>query len=120
MFDPWNATLEDALNENQRLKNQFPLRQFFAARCISKARPSIEGKTGGDVGLLIMGFIASCARNGLVIPCWLSDEFCNRVDLVFMGRKLSWDDPSVLGKPYKKGTHRDAEWNKGNRAAESH
>lgn len=119
MFDPWSDSLEDALEENRRLNSKFPLMQFITARGISKARPSIEGKIGGDVGLAIMCCIATCARRGLVIPAWLSDEFCKRVDVVSMGRQVSWDDSSVLGKPYKKGTHKDAEWNRADRSMQA-
>lgn len=106
MFDPWNATFEEAIQESERLRSlksdvRDPIFQLDAVNRINSQRQRVES---GD-GFAVLACIRACVTNDLIAPAWLAYEFNSRYDAVLNCRAKSWDDPRSFGKPYPKGTN---------------
>lgn len=106
MFDPWNATFEEAVEAQGKCGATFgpttPLFQAGGARNVMKMRERVES---GD-GFAVLRCVAQCAVHDLVMPPWLVTQFLQKFRAVESGNALSWDDELAFGKPYKSGTHK--------------
>lgn len=81
-----------------------PLFQYAATRRCLALRGAVEA---GD-GFQILACVRQCGSHGLVMPDWLVSAFNSRFDAVLSGRAISWDDPLSFGRPYPKGTQKNA------------
>lgn len=81
-----------------------PLFQYAATRRCLALRGAVEA---GD-GFQILDCVRQCGLHGLVMPDWLVSAFNRRFDAVLSGQAISWDDPLSFGRPYPKGTHKNA------------
>jgi hypothetical protein len=107
MFDPWTATDDEAIREQESRPGESscrPLAQCNAARMIEAEKAHIEA---GD-GFAVLACIRHCVTHGLVAPVWLAYAFNQRYDSVLNCRADSWDDPQAFGRPYPKGKHLNA------------
>lgn len=106
MFDPWNATFEEAMDEqeksNCRVGPTAPLFQAAGAQHALRMREEVESGNG----FAIMQCVAQCAKHDLVMPNWLVAQFLQRFRAVESGAAMSWDDDLAFGKPHKSGTHK--------------
>ena len=102
MFDPWIATLEEAMaaevaaDAGPSLRS--PMLQWHAAREVESQRAVVEG---GD-GLAVLSCIYTCMTHGLVAPEWLAGTFNSRYLRVTQARVGSWD--KAFGRP-SRGKH---------------
>ena len=109
MFDPWTATFEEAMAEQDRwlqsgndLESPLgPLFQTNGALEVLKLKSEIESGSG----FAVLDAISRCVIHGLVAPDWLAHEFLRRYRVVQQLHVGSWDDPIAFGKPYPKGTN---------------
>jgi len=111
MFDPWTATLDEAVRLDEECGDDKalsdptrPLYQWHAASQVEQRRVLIDK---GD-GFAVLACIRLCVTHGLVAPKWLAVAFNSRFDPVLDCRVASWDDPKSFGRPYPKGTHLSA------------
>lgn len=105
MFDPWNATFEEAVEAQGKCGTVGPATPLFqagGARNVIKMREMVES---GD-GFAVLRCVAQCAVHDLVMPPWLVSQFLQKFRAVELGNVLSWDDELAFGKPYKKGTQK--------------
>lgn len=109
MFDPWTATFEEAMAEQERWQEAGgaissplgPIAQANGAYEILAAKERIDA---GD-GFAVLYAIRVLVTNGLVAPEWLAFAFNRRYDAVNWFRAGSWDDSLAFGRPYPKGTN---------------
>ena len=109
-FDPFTATLPEALAEQARWQAEtgkqsdscMPLARCTAAAQVSARRQRCEAANGGFEVLLC---IRDCVTNGLVAPEWLAYAYNRRFDAVLNCRVGSWHHDQAFGRPYPKGTH---------------
>lgn len=94
-FDPWNATLEEALNQPDAHAPHGPVLRWGAAQEIVQRRAYFEK--------FPLEGIASCVRAGLLAPDWLVYPFFRQYDKVLNCRVGSWDE--AFGSPFPKGTN---------------
>jgi hypothetical protein len=100
-FDPWTATFEEAraLQESWTSRGG-PIFQQVAAQTVLAMRESIDAGDGGAV----LAAVGECAREDLVMPGWLAEEYLRRWRLVTHAYVPSWDD--AFGLPWPKGIKR--------------
>lgn len=97
MFDPWTASIDEAVDAQEkwpREEPRGPVFQWQAAQNIQQEREQIEA---GD-GFSILAAIASCVTYGLVAPEWLARAYLRSYRKVLSCESASWDE--VFGKPY--------------------
>lgn len=111
MFDPWTATIDEAIGELDGWLREHPgeyscspVSQCNAARMIEADKASIES---GD-GFAVLTCIRRCVTHGLVAPVWLAYAFNRRYGAVLNCLADSWDDPQAFGRPFPKGKHLNA------------
>lgn len=96
MFDPFNATYEEAVEAQERSLSQSfggPVHQWVAARRLSLNFDFYrENPLAG---------VAVCASAQLALPSWLSDAFLERYRKVALAESRSWDE--AFGPPYVPG-----------------
>ena len=100
-FDPWTATLEEALAHPNAhdLKTGSVFQQITASQ-LTFDREKFEGGSGFDV----LEAVAKCAVAGLVMPNWLAVVYLKRYRAVQGCLVDSWDAEQAFGRPYRKGT----------------
>lgn len=110
--DPWGwpVLTDEQFTELVRLQSNDKeyeqlLFQYFAVQYCNGLKGEIE-KTGS--GFAVLAAVRKCGERGLPMPIWLSYAFNQRYDAVLNFRATSWDDPLSFGKPYPKGTNRQA------------
>lgn len=97
MFDPWTASLDEAITSQEATSENCvhgPIFQWSAARKIEAEREAVEN---GD-GFAVLACIRRCVTNNLVAPEWLAYAFNRRYDKVLNCHVRSWDE--AFGKPY--------------------
>lgn len=109
MFDPWTATIEEAMAEQEKF---IASGKELSAPCGQVAQASaahsvleLKSKIDGGSGFAVLSAVRYCLTHGLVAPDWLARAFNRRYDAVSMYRAGSWDSPLAFGKPFKKGTN---------------
>lgn len=81
-----------------------PVFQYFAVRKCLELRAAVEA---GD-GFSTLEAVYICGNAGLKMPLWLSYAFNRKYMAVVRFQAISWDDPKSFGRPYPKGTNRNA------------
>lgn len=102
-FDPWSATVDDAVAADSSFEidgPEGPLFQWQAVQNISAMRERAEQ---GD-GFAVLDAVSQCIRHGLKVPDWLARMFLRRYDAVLNCRAGSWDDAAAFGRPYPQRT----------------
>jgi hypothetical protein len=98
MFDPWTATLDEAMAAQSVWYGngigREPIFQWDAARQVEARQNAV---VGGD-GFAVLACIRTCVTNDLVAPEWLAYAFNAHFDKVLNCRVGSWD--AAFGKPY--------------------
>ena len=98
-FDPWTATLAQALTQSDPYKPQGAVFQTVAANKVTTNKEKIVAGKGFDV----LEAVADCAMHGLVMPDWLAMEYLKRYRVVQQCRVDSWDAEESFCRPYQKG-----------------
>lgn len=96
MFDPWTATLDEAMvaHVDHDGGPEGPLFKWHVAREIEALKQDIDA---GD-GFVVLHCIRLCVTHGLVAPEWLAYAFNRRYYQVSSCRVGTWDE--AFGKPY--------------------
>lgn len=107
-FDPWLATMQEAVQAANAAASQSPpqLFQYMVAQEVKEAEArfvQLGGMSGGEV----LDLLVSCVRAKLVVPSWLANEFVTRHARVREFRSKSWDE--AFGAPFATGTHVETE-----------
>jgi hypothetical protein len=100
-FDPWTATLDEAVAAHEPWKRARggdgpggPIYQWAAAKAIEAER---EAADSGD-GFAVLACINQCVTHDLVAPEWLAYAFNRHYHRVLTCKVGSWDE--AFGKPY--------------------
>lgn len=93
-FDPFSATLDDALAQPNAHGPAGAVWQWGGAQELLERRDHYAATP--------LDGMALCARHGIAPPEWLARSFLAAYDRVLNCRAKSWDD--VFGQPFPKGT----------------
>lgn len=92
-FDPWTATLEDALSQPDAHAMHGPVLRWGAAQGILQRRDYFEKQP--------LEGVSNCVRAGLIAPDWLAIPFIRQYDKVLNCRVGTWDE--AFGNAFPKG-----------------
>jgi hypothetical protein len=98
-FDPWTATLEEAMAQPNAHEPRGAIQKNVAAQTLIARKEKILSGDGFDV----LQAVAQCAVADLVMPEWLAVAFLKRYRAVQQLGCDSWDGETAFGKPYPKG-----------------
>lgn len=98
-FDPWSATLAEALRQSGQHAGDAPdlLAQHQAAQEVLRARPACLASDGGCA---VLRCVALCLANSLTPPRWLADAFVARHAQVTEANVLTWDEKEAFGRAW--------------------
>ncbi|GAB4277877.1 MAG: hypothetical protein Kow0029_20790 [Candidatus Rifleibacteriota bacterium] len=114
-FDPWTATIEEAITELEN-GNEKAVFQWDAAYGIQSFKQKIkcamdlisakkeftnkEKKEVSSAGLLVLLCIRKIVTHGLVAPEWLAYAYNQRFDAVNSHPTKKWNDFDSFGEPF--------------------
>jgi hypothetical protein len=98
-FDPWSATLAEALRQSEQRAGDGPdpLAQHQAAQDVLRARSACVAPDGGCA---VLRCLALCLANALTPPRWLADAFVARHAQVAEANALTWDAEAAFGRAW--------------------
>jgi hypothetical protein len=94
-FDPWTATMDEALAMDDPNSLRGPFSQWSIAHSIIQKRVYFTANP--------LEAVARCVRHGLVAPDWLSDAFIRQFNLVLLAKVGTWDE--AFGPAHPRGKH---------------
>jgi hypothetical protein len=100
-FDPWTATLEQAVAQPYCHETRGAVDQWAGAQQLIREKERILSGRGFDV----LEAVATCALHALVQPDWLAKAYLKRYRAVLQCKVGSWDAEEAFGRPYPKGTN---------------